>query len=96
MRFLGEDKGTILFVNGGTALTPREGFVGTSVAFAGLSAYLEVLHEVLGEQGIQVSQLVIGGAIVAGDDEKDPDVLAGVLWDLHAKRDRFRVEVATG
>ncbi len=96
MRFLGKDKGTILFVNGGTALTPREGFVGTSVAFAGLSAYLEVLHEVLGEQGIQVSQLVIGGAIVAGDKEKDPEVLAGVLWDLHAKRDRFRVEVATG
>ncbi len=95
MRFLGERKGTILFVNGGTAVTPREGFVGTSVAFAGLGAYLEVLHEVLGEEGIQVSQLVIGGAIVAGDEEKDPAKLAERLWDLHAKRDRFRVQVAT-
>ena len=96
MRFLGENRGTILFVNGGTALTPREGFVGTSVAFAGLSAYLEVLHDVLGEQGIQVSQLVVGGAIIPGDEEKDPAALAGLLWDLHDRRDRFRVEVATG
>lgn len=39
---------------------------------------------------------VDGGAIVAGDEDKDPEVLAGILWDLHAERDRFRVEVATG
>lgn len=40
---------------------------------------------------------VDGGAIVAaGDQDKDPEVLAGILWDLHAERDRFRVEVATG
>jgi NAD(P)-dependent dehydrogenase (short-subunit alcohol dehydrogenase family) len=96
MRFLGENKGSILFVNGGTALTPREGFVGTSIAFAGQAAYLEILHEVLGAEGIHVAQLVIGGAIVEGDDEKDPAKLAEVLWDLHAKRDRMRVEVATG
>jgi NAD(P)-dependent dehydrogenase (short-subunit alcohol dehydrogenase family) len=96
MRFLGKGRGTILFVNGGTSLTPREGFVGTSVAFAGLTAYVQILHEVLGAEGIQVSQLVIGGAIIDGDPEKDPEVLAGHLWDLHAGRDRFRVEVATG
>lgn len=95
MRFLGKDKGTILFVNGGTAIKPREGFVGTSVAFAGLSAYATVLNEVLAEDGIQVSQLVIGGAIKEGDPEKDPAKLADLLWDLHTKRDRFRVEVAT-
>jgi len=96
MRFLpGENRGTILFVNGGTALTPREGFVGTSIAFAGQAAYLQILHEVLKEDGIHVAQLVIGGAIVAGDDEKDPARLADVLWDLHAKRNKLRVEVAT-
>jgi NAD(P)-dependent dehydrogenase (short-subunit alcohol dehydrogenase family) len=39
---------------------------------------------------LQVSQLVIPGAIVAGDPEKDPAVLAGHLWDLHTRRDRFR------
>ena len=96
MRFLGENRGTILFVNGGTALVPRAHLTGTSVAFAGQSAYVELLHQVLGEEGIQVSQLIIGGAIVAGDKEKDPEVLAELLWDLHDKRDRFRVEVATG
>ena len=40
--------------------------------------------------GIQVSQLIIGGRIIAGDTEKDPDMLDGYLWDLHTKRDRFR------
>ena len=49
----------------------------------------------LKEDGIHVAQLVIGGAIVAGDDEKDPAKLADVLWDLHAKRNKLRVEVAT-
>ena len=96
MRFLGENRGTIVFVNGGTALVPRATLTGTSVAFAGQAAFVQLLHETLGEQGIQVSQLVIGGAIIAGDEEKDPAKLAEVIWDLHAKRDRFRVEVATG
>jgi hypothetical protein len=67
---------------------------GTSVAFAGQAAYAELLHEVLGEEGIQVSQLIIGGRIIEGDDEKDPAVLAGLLWDLHTKRDRFRHQVS--
>ena len=48
------------------------------------------------EQGIHVSQLVIGGAIEEGHKEKDPKVLAETLWSLHDKRDKFRVEVATG
>lgn len=94
MRFLGEDRGTILFVNGGSAVKPGRNVTGTSVAFAGQAAYAELLHEVLGEEGIQVSQLIIGGEIVEGDDEKDPDVLAGLLWDLHTERDTFRHQVS--
>jgi len=94
MRFLGENRGTILFVNGGSAVTPGRTVTGTSVAFAAQAAYAQLLHEVLGEEGIQVSQLVIGGKIVAGDPEKDPDVLAGLLWDLHTRRDRFRHQVS--
>src|SRR5512141_1222117 len=53
MRFLGENRGTILFVNGGSAVTPGRNVTGTSVAFAGQAAYAELLHEVLGEEGIQ-------------------------------------------
>ena len=67
MRFLGRDRGTILFVNGGSAVKPGRNVTGTSIAFAGQAAYAELLHEVLGEEGIQVSQLIIGGAIVEGD-----------------------------
>ena len=94
MRFLGENRGTILFVNGGSAVTPGRKVTGTSVAFAGQAAYAQLLHEALGEEGIQVSQLIIPGKIVPGDPEKDPAVLAGLLWDLHTRRDRFRHQVA--
>lgn len=94
MRFLGENRGTILFVNGGSAVKPGRGVTGTSVAFAGQAAYAQLLNEVLGEEGIQVSQLIIGGRIEAGDPEKDPAVLAEILWDLHTKRDRFRHQVS--
>ena len=94
MRFLGENRGTILFVNGGSAVKPGRNVTGTSIAFAGQAAYAQLLNEVLGEEGIQVSQLIIGGRIIAGDAEKGPDVLAGHLWDLHTKRDRFRHQVS--
>ena len=96
MRALGDGRGTILFVNGGTALVPRTHLTGTSVAFAGETAYAQLLHEALSSEGIHVAQLVIGGGIVPGDADKDPARLADVLWDLHTSRDRFRVEVATG
>jgi NAD(P)-dependent dehydrogenase (short-subunit alcohol dehydrogenase family) len=96
MRFLRDGrKGTILFVNGGSAVKPGRSVTGTSIAFHGQAAYVQLLHEVLGEEGIQVSQLIIGGRIEEGDPEKDPGVLAELLWDLHVKRDRFRVQVST-
>lgn len=94
MRSLGENRGTILFVNGGSAVKPGRNVTGTSIAFAGQAAYAQLLNEVLGEEGIQVSQLIIGGGIIPGDPQKDPDVLAGLLWDLHAKRDTFRHQVS--
>ncbi|MEJ5946841.1 SDR family NAD(P)-dependent oxidoreductase [Pseudokineococcus basanitobsidens] len=95
MRFLGEGKGTFLFVNGGSAVTPGQAVTGTSVAFAGQAAYLQLLHEKLGEEGIHVAQLVIGGQIVEGDDEKDPAVLAQHLWEMHTGRDRFRLQISS-
>jgi NAD(P)-dependent dehydrogenase (short-subunit alcohol dehydrogenase family) len=94
MRFLGEDRGSILFVNGGSAVKPGRNVTGTSVAFAGQAAYAQLLHEALGEEGIYVGQLIIGGRIVAGDDEKDPDVLADLLWRMHTERKDFRTQVS--
>ncbi|KQS65988.1 SDR family NAD(P)-dependent oxidoreductase [Modestobacter sp. Leaf380] len=94
MRYLPEGSNpSILFVNGGSAVVPNSAVAGTSIAFAGLSAYAQLLHEVLGAEGIQVSQLVIPGAIVDGDPVKGPEAMAGHLWDLHSRRDRFRHQV---
>ncbi len=76
------------------SMTSQPDVTGTSVAFAGQAAYAQLLNEVLGEEGIQVSQLIIGGRIIAGDAEKDPDMLAGHLWDLHTKRDGFHHQSA--
>ncbi|OZF00302.1 dehydrogenase [Rhodococcus sp. 15-2388-1-1a] len=95
MRFLGENKGTILFVNGGSAVKPGRTVTGTSIAFAGQAAYAQLLNEELAEEGIQVSQLIIGGAIDGKDPKKSPEALAEQLWSLHTERDRFRVQVST-
>lgn len=95
MRFLGENKGTILFVNGGSAVKPGRTVTGTSIAFAGQAAYAQLLNEELAEEGIHVSQLIIGGAIDGSDSRKSPEALAEQLWNLHTGRDRFRVQIAT-
>lgn len=94
MRFLGKDRGTILFVNGGSAVKPGRAVTGTSVAFAGQAAYAQLLHEELKEEGIHVGQLIIGGAIEPGG-EKDPEVLADRLWTMHTERGEFRHQVST-
>ena len=95
MRFLGEAATpSILFVNGGSAVKPGRNVTGTSVAFAGQAAYAELLHEVLGEEDIFVGQLIIGGRIIEGDDEKGPDVLADRLWSCTPRRDTFRTQIS--
>jgi len=88
MRFLGN--GTILFVNGGSAIRPSPGYAGTSIAFAGESAYAQMLHEALSDTDIHVGQLIVDGAISQGDPETDPDVLADLLWNMHRDRGQFR------
>ena len=88
MRALG--RGTVLFVNGGTAVVPHPDRAGTSIAFAAESAYGQMLHDTLAPEGIHVGQLVIPGAIVPGHPRKDPAVLAEVLWGMHRDRHGFR------
>ncbi|MFE1878733.1 SDR family NAD(P)-dependent oxidoreductase [Streptomyces diastatochromogenes] len=88
MRALG--RGTILFVNGGTAAVPHPERAGTSIAFAAESAYGHLLHDRLAPEGIHVAQLVIPGAILPGHVRKDPAVLADTLWGMHRDRHGFR------
>ncbi|MFB7308509.1 SDR family NAD(P)-dependent oxidoreductase [Streptomyces sp. NPDC056192] len=88
MRQLG--RGTVMFVNGGTAVRPHPDRAGTSVAFAAESAYGQMLHDALQAENIHVAQLIIPGAITPGDPRKDPDVLADTLWQLHTGRGPYR------
>ncbi len=88
MRVLG--RGTVLFINGGTAVEPLPKYAGTSIAFAGESAYGQMIHEALAGDGIHVGQLIIPGASIPGHEEKDPRVLADTLWSMHQERGDFR------
>lgn len=88
MRELG--RGTLLFVNGGTAARPHPDRAGTSIAFAGESAYARMLHDALAPENIHVAQLIIPGAIRPDAERNSPDALAERLYDIHHKRDGFR------
>ena len=89
MRSLG--RGSILFVNGGSGARPNATVAGTSIAFAGETAYATMLHDTLTGEGIQVGQLIIPGAIQPGHPTHDPAVLADKLWHLHTHPGQFRV-----
>lgn len=84
-------RGTLLFVNGGSGARPNPAVAGTSVAFAGESAYARMLHTALADEGVHVGQLIIPGGIEVGHPTHDPDVLAGHLWRMHTEREGFRV-----
>lgn len=91
MRELGH--GTILLVNGSSAATPNSSVAGTSVAFAGESAYGAMLHEALAPHSIHVGQLIIPGAIGGGDPLFAPEALAQRLWNIHTTPGPFRTTV---
>ena len=88
MRALG--RGTILFVNGGSAVRPNAAVAGTSIAFAGESAYAQMLNGILGSENIHVAQLIIPGAISTDSPDSSPDAIAERLWQIHVGRDSFR------
>jgi NADP-dependent 3-hydroxy acid dehydrogenase YdfG len=88
MRALG--RGTVLFVNGGSAVRPNLAVAGTSIAFAAESAYAHMLHDALAPENIHVAQLIVPGAIRPDAEHSSPEALAERLFDLHQKRDGFR------
>jgi NADP-dependent 3-hydroxy acid dehydrogenase YdfG len=88
MRDLG--RGTLLFVNGSSAVRPNPAVAGTSIAFAAESAYARMLHDALAPENIHVAQLIIPGAIRPDAEHSNPDTLAQRLYDIHHKRDAFR------
>jgi short-subunit dehydrogenase len=86
-------RGTILFINGGSAVTPNGNVTGTSVAFAGESAYGRMLHGALAPEGIHVAQLIIPRGIGGGEPDHEPDALADRIFSLHRDRGAFRTFV---
>jgi NAD(P)-dependent dehydrogenase (short-subunit alcohol dehydrogenase family) len=88
MRELG--RGTLLFVNGGSAVRPHPDRAGTSIAFAAESAYAAMLHHALAPENIYAAQLIIPGAIRPDAENSSPDALAERLFALHSTRDGFR------
>jgi NADP-dependent 3-hydroxy acid dehydrogenase YdfG len=92
MRALG--RGTVFFVNGASAVRPSGTVTGTSIAFAGESAYAQLLHDALAPEGIHVGQLIIPLGIGGGDPAHEPAALADTLWHIHTDRTDFRTFVA--
>ncbi|MFJ9041838.1 SDR family oxidoreductase [Streptomyces sp. NPDC102406] len=88
MRELG--RGTLLFVNGGSAVRPKPSVAGTSIAFAGESAYAAMLHTALAPENIHAAQLIVPGAISPDSEHSSPEALAERLYALHTDRDGFR------
>ncbi len=82
--------GSIILINGGTSVKARAGFAGTSVAFPAESAYGEMLHDALEDEGIRVAQLVIPGAIPKLQLPNGIDDVADTIWGLHAVAGPFR------
>ena len=92
MRSLG--RGTLLFINGASAVRPGATVTGTSIAFAGESAYAQLLHDALAPEGIHVAQLIIPQGIGAGEPSHEPEALAETLWKIHTNRSEFRTYAA--
>ncbi|NNU26217.1 SDR family NAD(P)-dependent oxidoreductase [Isoptericola sediminis] len=88
MREQGE--GSIVLINGGTSVKARAGFAGTSVAFPAESAYGEMLHDALADEGIRVTQLVIPGAIPKLQLENGIEDVAERIWELASTPGDFR------
>ncbi|MER5279157.1 SDR family NAD(P)-dependent oxidoreductase [Streptomyces sp. NPDC002809] len=88
MRALG--RGTLLLVNGGSAVRPHPDRAGTSIAFAGESAYAAMLHDALAGENIHAAQLIVPGAIGPDSEHSSPSALAERLYSLHTDRDGFR------
>jgi NADP-dependent 3-hydroxy acid dehydrogenase YdfG len=88
MRALG--RGTLLFVNGSSAVRPNPNVAGTSIAFAAESAYARMLHDALAPENIHAAQLIVPGAIRPDAEHSSPDTLAERLYGIHTERDGFR------
>lgn len=87
-------RGTVVLVNGASAVRPGPNVAGTSIAFAAESAYGQLLHDALAPEGIHVGQLIIPRGIGGGEPSHEPTALAQRIWKIHRDRGEYRTFAA--
>lgn len=75
-------RGSLLFTTGSGAFRPLASRAASAVATTAETAYIALLHEALEPAGIRVAQVVIVGAIGAGEAH-EPATVADALWTAH-------------
>ncbi len=84
--------GTLLYTTGGSSVTPAPVFVSAGMAGAALRKWALTLNGALAGRGVYAGHVAIGtwiaGTPGAPEDAplKDPDDIARLYWDLHARR----------
>lgn len=83
--------GTILFTGGMLAVNPVASRASAAISKAGLRNLTFTLAQELGDQGIRVGTVTIGGVVKAGTFF-DPDLIAEAYWDLHTGKSTGEVQ----
>jgi NAD(P)-dependent dehydrogenase (short-subunit alcohol dehydrogenase family) len=84
--------GTLLYTTGGSSVTPAPVFVSAGMAGAALRKWAITLNGALADRGVYAGHVAIGTWIAGtpgapeGTPAKDPDDIARLYWDLHARR----------
>jgi len=85
--------GTLLYTTGGSSVTPAPVFVSAGMAGAALRKWAITLNGALAGRGVYAGHVAIGTWIAGtpgapeGTPAKDPDDIARLYWDLHARRE---------
>ena len=88
---LEQNEGTIIFTNGGLALSPSADYTALSMGKAALRSLAHSLAEQLSSKGIFVGSVIVTG-FVKPDTYYAPSLIAEKYWELYEKRDENEIE----
>jgi NAD(P)-dependent dehydrogenase (short-subunit alcohol dehydrogenase family) len=92
--------GTLLYTTGGSSVTPAPVFVSAGMAGAALRKWALTLNAALAGTGVYAGHVAIGTWIAgtpdapAGAPLRQPDEIARLYWDLHARREPAEYHVS--
>ena len=87
---LAATKGFALFTGGIAGVTPFPGFMGLSVAKAGLRNMVQLLNVTLKDSGIFAGTVTVGG-VIKPETHFAPDLIAEKFVELAQKRDTWEI-----